>query len=492
MIFNLAITLLFGSLSTFAIPQTVSRSDGSQIQYELRTPASDQAEHWPLLVVLQGSGCEPVNSTGFASYLSIFHSLGFGVLTVEKPGIYGSNLASGCSQEYLIRNTISQRIEDLQTVIARVREEHIFQEHWNGSLMWLGASEGGTVASMIAPLFSETTATALLASGGGVPMAEELKILTAKSMRNQGKTETEVSQALAQMDSQFEEIRANPVSDQTWLGSTNTYKWWASILDLDIKSSLEKLTSSVYIAQATADQSVPVESVDILLEGKSLSPFGPWTYARYEGLDHRFQDANGNSQRDTVLSNVLLWFMVREDQRLRFRSNDIYRSNPNDPRLPDLIRKISERDRLNLAFLKMLCTNHQYPLISSHGFAANRHAWILIQHADSDPLFQREVLSFLEAAYTQNQDTFGPDLAYLKDRVAVNEALQAEQEPVQYFGTQGRRASSGCWEPWTIQDREHVDERRRAYGMGSLAEYTRTMNEVIGGSECNRALEGKK
>lgn len=483
-IFSALVVLLFSfsaSADQGESSRYLQREDGSVIEYQTFFPSGDS---FPLIVALQGSDCAPALRSGMGAIAPLLQSLGFGFLIVEKPGIHHGNADSRCPAEYFERNTVDQRVRDLQTVISSLRRDLNFQRHWNGSLMWEGGSEGGTVASLAAPLFSETTATILLGSGGGMTMADELKLLTTKELRRQSKSELEISEAVNKLEMQFQEMRANPTSDRNWWGETNTYKWWASILDLDVKGSLAKLKSPVYIAHGTEDKSVPVESADQLVKDKNTTAFEQWTYVRYDGLDHHFVNAHGESKRDLVLNSALLYALVREDQRLRIAFLDLLNLSPNDPRLVELGQKLHERDQIDLGFIKWLFAKGAFPLISTSGLAANRNAWLLVQHADEDPSFQRQVLTFLEQAYSR-KDTYGPDVAYLKDRVAVNEAHSAGREPLQIFGTQGRM-TQGCWQPWPIEDRENVDKRRSEYGLNALAEYVRLINELVGGVGCRR------
>ena len=64
------------------------------------------------------------------------------------------------------------------------------------------------------------------------------------------------------------------------------------------------------------------------------------------------------------------------------------------------------------------------------------------------------------------------DIAYLTDRV-----LLAEGKP-QRYGTQFLKDSAGKWVPKTLEDPDHVEERRRAVGLQSLADYARAMSET--------------
>jgi hypothetical protein len=88
-------------------------------------------------------------------------------------------------------------------------------------------------------------------------------------------------------------------------------------------------------------------------------------------------------------------------------------------------------------------------------------AWLLVQHADSDPAFQRQCLGLLTMAAGRGEASKA-QVAYLTDRV-----LLAEGKP-QECGTQavGR---NGQWVPCDLRDPGHVDQRRVAMSLGSLA-----------------------
>lgn len=91
-------------------------------------------------------------------------------------------------------------------------------------------------------------------------------------------------------------------------------------------------------------------------------------------------------------------------------------------------------------------------------------AWLLAQHADSDPAFQRLAKALLETSVKAG--IAAPrDLAYLADRIAAREGRPQE------YGTQFT-VSDRCHlalEP--LDDRELVNRRRLAVGLQSLEEY---------------------
>ena len=87
-------------------------------------------------------------------------------------------------------------------------------------------------------------------------MGDEMLLLTKKHMQEQGSDSQEIQVALAQMQQQFNEMKSNPTSDKEWLSdgkmARNTYKWWASILDLKLESVLLSPEMPIYMAHGTA------------------------------------------------------------------------------------------------------------------------------------------------------------------------------------------------------------------------------------------------
>ncbi len=354
------------------------------------------------------------------------------VLSIEKPGL--PDPGNDCPREYLERNTMDQRVEDVHTVISSLRGHH---PGWDNRLYVAGGSEGATVASLVAPALPETRALILMAGGGGFSMADEMLLLREKRMLEQGSSETQVAEALAEMRLKFEEIRGNPTSELFWFGETNTYKWWASILFADLVGALRDFAQPLYMIHGTADESVPVESADALAANLSANGKTKLTYVRREGLSHSFRDASGNSFLEHTFASAFLWLMKQEDLALRTEFLALIKEDSNHPALPAIIEKMARTDAKNTQGLKTLISQSGFPLISTHGAQANQDAWLIVQHADHDIEFQRSTLKLLAAAMKQ-KDTIIPRVAYLTDRVMVNEALQTGRQPLQRFGTQGR------------------------------------------------------
>jgi hypothetical protein len=134
----------------------------------------------------------------------------------------------------------------------------------------------------------------------------------------------------------------------------------------------------------------------------------------------------------------------------------------------DALATLAAVDAADTARMKVIVAEHGWPTRSMVGADGEDAAWLLVQHADADAVFQRGCLVLLSAA-VRDGEARPSHIAYLTDRVAV-----ADHKP-QTYGTQfvGR-------EPYPIADAEHVDERRGAVGLSSMADYRKAMDAAYG------------
>jgi DNA-directed RNA polymerase subunit RPC12/RpoP len=129
-------------------------------------------------------------------------------------------------------------------------------------------------------------------------------------------------------------------------------------------------------------------------------------------------------------------------------------------------------DADNLAWLKEIVNEVGWLGQSMVGEDGAHAAWLLAQHADQDPAFQRRCLELLNQAVASGEAS-PADLAYLTDRV-----LLADGKPQEY-GTQFVGYERG-WVPRRLRDPEKVDERRAGMGLGTLAENVALMAAEYG------------
>lgn len=121
-------------------------------------------------------------------------------------------------------------------------------------------------------------------------------------------------------------------------------------------------------------------------------------------------------------------------------------------------------ERANLRWLKALVDKHGFPTVAQVGQEGFIHAWLLIQHADSDPAFQAAVLKALKPQLASG-DLPRREFAMLTDRV-----LRSQGRP-QRYGSQFTQAKDGNFVLEPTEDIAHVDQRRAAMDLMPLAAY---------------------
>lgn len=129
-------------------------------------------------------------------------------------------------------------------------------------------------------------------------------------------------------------------------------------------------------------------------------------------------------------------------------------------------------DAVNLQGLKHIILQDGFPTIAMVGVDGVQAAFLLTQHADSDPAFQERMLRVVTSRLRDGEIT-GNEYALLTDRV-----LRAQGRP-QRYGTQFEERG-GDWKVEPIADENHVDERRHALGLISLANYSCKIRVVYG------------
>ncbi|MDQ6741729.1 MAG: hypothetical protein M3Z97_02320 [Candidatus Dormibacteraeota bacterium] len=134
--------------------------------------------------------------------------------------------------------------------------------------------------------------------------------------------------------------------------------------------------------------------------------------------------------------------------------------------------EVEATDRANTEWLKEVLERRGWPLSSEVGLDGAHAAWLLAQHADHDPAFQRRCLDLMAEAVAAGQ-AGKSDFAYLTDRV-----LLAERRP-QRYGTQFTQRGN-AWEPHELEDPGRVDQRRAEMGLGPLDEYAETIRKAYG------------
>ena len=138
--------------------------------------------------------------------------------------------------------------------------------------------------------------------------------------------------------------------------------------------------------------------------------------------------------------------------------------------------RASSLDASNTDELKKVLKVYRWITISAFGKEADRQAWLLVQHADQDIAFQRQVLVILEELYPKGE-TNPSNYAYLFDRVASSPHDVSQRKP-QRYGTQGECMGPGQWGPFTSEDPGHLDERRKGVGLETESDYIQRFKTI--------------
>ncbi|RYG17401.1 MAG: hypothetical protein EOO07_11185 [Chitinophagaceae bacterium] len=98
--------------------------------------------------------------------------------------------------------------------------------------------------------------------------------------------------------------------------------------------------------------------------------------------------------------------------------------------------------------------------------------WLMTQHCDKWPDFQKKVLVSMKKQ-VDKKNASAVDYAYLTDRVALNTGGQ------QLYGTQVTYDQDSCMaKPKALKDPANVNARRKRIGMDVIEKYLNSMSEM--------------
>lgn len=139
-----------------------------------------------------------------------------------------------------------------------------------------------------------------------------------------------------------------------------------------------------------------------------------------------------------------------------------------------LAAEMAKVDTDNTKWLGEQVDKAGWPTVTAVGKEAAGTAWLLVQHADADPKFQRKCLDLM--AKLPKGEADAKNVAYLTDRVLLAEGKK------QVYGTQFH-SPNGKWEPRPLEDEANVDKKRAEVGLPPLAEYVKQLESVYGTSK---------
>jgi len=172
-----------------------------------------------------------------------------------------------------------------------------------------------------------------------------------------------------------------------------------------------------------------------------------------------------------------------EEQLLRFGTASWGREPLSGvPALPDeqqqvlrsLINEaIGRSDTANTEWLKARVARDGWPTISSVGEKGAHAAWLLAQHADTDPVFQAQALRLMEPLAASGEVS-KRNYAYLYDRIMLK--LTGKQR----YGTQWAACEGGKRPLRPLEDESGLAELRRQMDLEPVEDNARGMDQLYG------------
>ena len=262
----------------------VPRVDGSMIKVLINRPVT--ARKIPILLGIDGSVCFPSTLEGYIEHMTpgALGIGGYARVIVEKPGprmppkggngTYRVGPDFRCSTDFKKHYTIERRVLDHLRVIEYLRDHASW---WNGKLLIWGFSDGAHVAAQVGAYTPETQRMVLIGMGGGIDMAQSLKVMICGHA-------TDPAACRQRLSRRFDEIRRDPTPYKSWYGDSNTYAAWASRLDVVDAHVLEDMKIPVLVIQGSRDGAVPIASGRAL--AKKLASHHNITFREIAGMGH--------------------------------------------------------------------------------------------------------------------------------------------------------------------------------------------------------------
>jgi alpha/beta hydrolase family protein len=278
---------------------------GRQVIYYISHPSGPA----PLMLMIQGSGCEPIMHIADAGSYSTLYNLipyaaqgRFTVMAVEKPFSRAvpnqqAGGAQACSAEFNADFTAESWLIALQTSLADARR-----------LSWIdgrrtllfGTSEGAVMASLLAARDTRVTDVVFIGGSGATQLFDFLAFAYQRCFDR--------SECIADVERQARAIAAAPQSstDFAW---GHPYKRWTSFFGVDPGEALLRSRARVYVAFGTADTSVPPISQELIV-ARLMSAGRDVTVRRVPNAGHGLTSSGARdwSEVDREFGLALDWF----------------------------------------------------------------------------------------------------------------------------------------------------------------------------------------
>lgn len=226
----------------------------------------------PLLVHIQGSGCEPVFVADGAAHVAtagqdLVHALAdgrFAVLVADKVGVEPFNrvadadgTAGNCSEAFLGQHSLDNWTTRLGVAIdAAMASDHVDSR---SGVRVLGLSEGAIAAARLARLRSDISHTTFIA-GFGCDQWRDMRVVARRKAEAHG-VEAARSAAKA-MELGLSTVASDPESNTIFEGQTHLF--WSSFGRACPAMDLAASESDVFVAYGTSDEEIDAGGVEAI------------------------------------------------------------------------------------------------------------------------------------------------------------------------------------------------------------------------------------
>lgn len=175
--------------------------------------------------------------------------------------------------------------------------------------------------------------------------------------------------------------------------------------------------------------------------------------------------------------------MDKEDRRVRAILSQ--KKLENDVVDPKTQKQFHDAIWKNYFRMKDLVTQQGFPTAEMVGQDGVDAAFMLVQHANMDVLFQGRALDLIQKRVESGEISL-PRLALLTDRVSL------QQIQIQRFGTQFQRVGKKIIVLWDVESPARLDQRREKMGLEPMALYVCEIEKSYGLTVDTSVLENKK
>lgn len=273
-----------------------TQGDVTRLRLEMGTKSTSSPVH---IFFISGSGCASIKSRLPDYFSPLADELTFTVHAQQKRGIGPEDRGWLCSATFYEHDHRERLIQDQLDFIAQ-EIKLIKEQQPKPILVLFGVSEGALIATAVASRIEDVNLLVTV-GGGGASMRQNLIELD------------KVEGMAGGLETQLQRIALDPSSTSS-VSLGHTFKYWSSMLNMNMSELLPAVRQPVLSAMGERDESVPVQPAIVLYE--SLAKAGkPVELVVFKNANHRLVDVSSNERYSSNLMKLLAERLAHPDAR---------------------------------------------------------------------------------------------------------------------------------------------------------------------------------